>query len=184
MNFYNTLTRKVEEFIPNNKDEIKMYTCGPTVYHYAHIGNLRTYINLFIVWFLTGFWHGASWNFIIWGIYYGIILILEKFVFASVIKKLPVFVTRIYTMLAVNIGWGIFEIYSPADELGFVGAMFGAGGSLFDSFTLNIVHNYSIILVIAAITATGLPLRLWKKICNGRKLDGTCIVGQEAATVA
>ena len=44
MKFYNTLTRKVEEFIPNNKDVVKMYTCGPTVYHYAHIGNLRTYI--------------------------------------------------------------------------------------------------------------------------------------------
>ena len=45
MKIYNTLTRKVEEFIPNNKDEVKLYTCGPTVYHYAHIGNLRTYIN-------------------------------------------------------------------------------------------------------------------------------------------
>ena len=44
MKFYNTLTKKIEEFVPNNKDFVLMYTCGPTVYHYAHIGNLRTYI--------------------------------------------------------------------------------------------------------------------------------------------
>lgn len=147
-------------------------------------GKAKTIRNLFIVWFLTGLWHGASWNFIIWGLYYGIILILEKFVFSSATKKLPDFVTRIYTLIAVVIGWVIFEITSPIDELGFIGAMFGFGGSLFDGFTLNVLHNYSVILIVAAITATGLPLKLWKKFVSNKKLDGVCITGEIAGMAA
>ncbi len=141
-------------------------------------GKAKTIRNLLIVWFLTGMWHGASWNFMIWGLYYGVILILEKFVFASVIKKLPFWITRIYTMLAVIIGWVIFEIYSPAFELEFIGAMFGLSGSVSDAFTLNILHNYSVILIAAAIIATGLPHKLWKKISHGRNLDILCFAGE------
>lgn len=147
-------------------------------------GKGKTIRNLLIVWFLTGMWHGASWNFIIWGIYYGIILILEKFVFASVIQKLPSAVTRIYTLFAVVIGWVIFEITSPAAEFGYIKAMFGFSGAFSDTFTINILHNYSIILIIAAITATGLPLKLWKKISSGKKLDGICIAGEAAGMAA
>ena len=141
-------------------------------------GKLKTIRNLLIVWFLTGMWHGASWNFIIWGVYYGILLILEKFVFASVIKKLPVIITRTYTLLVVVIGWVIFEIYSPAAELRFVGAMFGTSGSLFDNSTLNILHNYSVILIVAAITSTGLPLKIWNKISNRLKLNGISVAAE------
>ncbi len=147
-------------------------------------GKANTIRNLLIVWFLTGMWHGASWNFIIWGVYYGLILILEKFVFSSVIKKLPVVITRIYTLLAVVMGWVIFEIYSPADAFEFVGSLFGMSGTLFDTFTLNTIHNYSIILIIAAITATGLPLKLWKKITAERKTDALCIAGEAAGLAA
>ena len=123
----------------------------------------KTIRNLLIVWFLTGMWHGASWNFILWGVYYGVILILEKFVFASVIKKLPTLITRTVTLFAVVIGWVIFEITSPAVELSFIGAMFGFGGQAFDSFTLNALHNYAFTFIVAVIIASGLPLRLWKK---------------------
>lgn len=147
-------------------------------------GKAKTIRNLLIVWFLTGMWHGASWNFMIWGIYYGLLLILEKFVFANVMKKLPVFITRIYTMLAVVIGWVIFEIYSPAAELDFISAMLGSSGSLFDTFTLNILHNYSLILIAAIVISTGLPLRLWKKLTDGRKSEGLCIAGEAAGMAA
>ena len=147
-------------------------------------GKTKTIRNLLIVWFLTGMWHGASWNFIIWGVYYGIILILEKFVFASVIKKLPTLITRIYTLLAVVIGWVIFEIYSPASMFDFIGSMFGTSGIFYDSFTVNSLHNYSVTLIIAAVIATGLPLKLWKKITCNRKLDGICIVGEAIGMIA
>ncbi|MBQ2904457.1 MAG: MBOAT family protein [Clostridia bacterium] len=147
-------------------------------------GKVKTIRNLLIVWFLTGMWHGASWNFIIWGVYYGILLILEKFVFASVIKRLPTVITRIYTLLAVVFGWIIFEIYSPALMLSFIGSMFGTSGILYDSFTLNAIHNYSLTLIIAAITSSGLPLRIWKKISSGRKSDGLCIAGEAIGMAA
>lgn len=148
-------------------------------------GKAKTIRNLLIVWALTGIWHGASWNFAIWGIYYGIILILEKFVFANVIKKLPDFVTRIYTLFMVVIGWIIFEISSPATELGFVGSMFGSSGMLSDTNTLNILHNYLFTLIIAAVVATGLPLKLWKKISEKiRFSDALCVVGEAAGMAA
>lgn len=147
-------------------------------------GKLSTIRNLLIVWFLTGMWHGASWNFIIWGVYYGVILILEKFVFAKVIEKLPTAVTRIYTLLMVVIGWVIFEITSPAAELEFIGAMFGASGSLFDTFTLNVLHNYTITIIIALVVASGIPLRICKKIFANQKLGLLQIAGEALGMTA
>lgn len=147
-------------------------------------GTVKTIRNLLIVWFLTGMWHGASWNFVIWGVYYGILLILEKFVFAKVIKKLPSAVTRIYTLFAVVIGWIIFEISSPASELEFIGSLFGASGVFSDTFTLNMLHNYAITLIVAIIVATGLPLKLCKKLFANRKLDILCIAGEAVGMTA
>ena len=63
-------------------------------------------LNLLIVWGLTGIWHGASWNFVLWGLYYGVLLIFEKFVFKKVLDKLPSAIQHIYTMFIVVIGWG------------------------------------------------------------------------------
>ena len=148
-------------------------------------GTAKTIRNLLIVWALTGIWHGASWNFAIWGIYYGIILILEKFVFAKLINKLPDSITRIYTLFMVVIGWIIFEISSPAAEIGFIGSMFGASGIFSDSATLNILHNYLLTIIIAAVVATGLPLKLWKKISEKISFSDTlCFVGEAAGMVA
>ncbi len=142
-------------------------------------GKANTIRNLLIVWTLTGIWHGASWNFAIWGIYYGIILILEKTLFANIIKKLPSAVTRIYTLFAVVIGWVIFEISSPAAELEFIGAMFGASGQLINSDAINMIHNYAITIAVAAIVATGLPVKLWKKLSSKFKgADFVCLAGE------
>ena len=140
--------------------------------------------NILIVWLLTGLWHGASWNFVIWGLYYGVLLILEKFVFSPIIKKLPAVVTRIYTLLAVIIGWVIFEISSPADEISFIGAMFGASGEIFNTFTLNMIHNYAIIIFVAIVISTGFSLKLWKKITCGKRTDGLCILGEAIGFIA
>ena len=147
-------------------------------------GKFRTIRNLLIVWFLTGMWHGASWNFIIWGVYYGIILILEKFVFAKVIDKLPAAVTRTYTLLMVVIGWVIFEISSPAAELEFIGSMFGASGAFFDILTLNMLHNYSVTIIIAAIVASGIPMKICKKFFANNKLGAVQIAGEAVGMAA
>ncbi|MCX7714558.1 MAG: MBOAT family protein [Clostridia bacterium] len=84
--------------------------------------------NILIVWTLTGLWHGASWNFVLWGIYYGIILLLEKLLFLEYIKKLPKTFQHIYAMLIVIIGWAIFRVTSVSEILLLIKALFGGYG--------------------------------------------------------
>lgn len=85
---------------------------------------LRHIFNLSVVWFLTGMWHGASWNFILWGVYYGVLLILEKYVFAGVMKKIPKPVSHVLTMLIVLVGWVFFRADTLADAAVYLSAMF------------------------------------------------------------
>ena len=68
--------------------------------------------NILIVWLLTGFWHGASWNFVAWGLYFGVLLIVEKLFLLRFLKKLPAFFQHVYTMLLVMLGWAIFSFDS------------------------------------------------------------------------
>ncbi|MEG1062078.1 MAG: MBOAT family protein, partial [Oscillospiraceae bacterium] len=75
-------------------------------------GVAKSIRNLLIVWGLTGFWHGASWNFIIWGLYFGVLLMLEKFVYGKYLERLPLVVQRSYTFLMVVFGWVMFEMDS------------------------------------------------------------------------
>ena len=67
-------------------------------------------MNIFTVWFLTGFWHGAEWNFILWGLYYAALLVLEKFVLGKILDRLPVVIRWLYAFLVVNLGWGLFNL--------------------------------------------------------------------------
>lgn len=126
-------------------------------------GKARTAFNTFVVWFLTGLWHGAGVNFILWGLYYGVLVTLEKTVFRKVIEKIPTALRRVLTVLSVMLGWVIFEITSVSDELLFVKALLGLTGNEARSMTENMVHSYAFILVIAAFFATDIPVRIWKK---------------------
>ncbi len=89
----------------------------------------RHLLNLLIVWALTGLWHGAQWNFLVWGLYYGVILILERYVWGRALGRLPVFVQHIYTFVLVLIGWGFFFSPSLGAAMDYLGVMFGAGAS-------------------------------------------------------
>lgn len=91
----------------------------------------RHILNLLIVWTLTGFWHGAAWNFLFWGLYYGILLIIEKYLLDPVLEKLPGVVRHIYTLLIVVIGWVFFFSDSLKDAFSYLGTMFGAGAAGF-----------------------------------------------------
>jgi alginate O-acetyltransferase complex protein AlgI len=119
-------------------------------------GNRRHHIrNLVIVWFLTGLWHGASWNFVIWGLFYGFIIILEKTLLSKVLKKIPAFVSHIYLLLIVNVAWVFFYFTDINKAIGYIGVMFGMGANGFcsvqDSMTL---LNNGVFLIIAAIGCT------------------------------
>ncbi len=87
-------------------------------------GDGKTVRNLLVVWLLTGVWHGANWTFLVWGLYHGLILILEKFVFAGVIEKLPTAVRRVVSFLLVTFGWVFFFSPGLGSAVGFLGSMF------------------------------------------------------------
>ena len=98
--------------------------------------------NFLIVWFLTGLWHGASWNFVVWGLYYGFILLMEKMVLNRVLDKVPNFIKHIYTMVLVIIGWVFFGSTSLTVAIDYIKIMFGmAGHQLIDSTSLYYLYT-------------------------------------------
>ena len=129
-------------------------------------GVRRQIINLLIVWGLTGLWHGASYNFIFWGLYYGLLLILEKFVLSKFLDKLPAVLRHVYTLFIVMIGWGLFY-FTDVTQLGaFVADLFNFGNGVFGESSLNLTLSYLPILVVAGIAATPLGAHLYSKVSS------------------
>lgn len=115
-------------------------------------GNVRTYINLFIVWFLTGFWHGASWTFIAWGLYFGLLIGMEKSYFGKFLNKVPRFIRHIYLLLVVMIGWVFFRADSFSYSIEFIKNMFFMGTStVFDGTVAAYLNDYWFVLVLSMI---------------------------------
>ena len=103
-------------------------------YVYIPMGGNRSHqaLNILVVWFLTGMWHGASWNFIIWGVYFGLIVMMEKYTLLRVHERIPAFVLHIYSMLLVIAGWGIFYFDNFGQMVVFFNAFFGNVASVYD----------------------------------------------------
>ena len=114
----------------------------------------RVILNLLIVWLLTGFWHGASWNFLLWGLYYGILLILEKYLLAGLINKMPKPLRWIITIICVMVGWVLFSAPSLSEAFSYIGAMFGYAVSFADSFGAFILFTNLVLIIIGSICAT------------------------------
>ena len=113
----------------------------------------RTCLNLLIVWGLTGLWHGASWNFLLWGLYYGILLILERFALKKVIKLIPRAVRCVVTFAITLVGWVVFYYTDLAQVGAHLGAMFGAGGLIWDAKALAVLERYTVFPLIAFVCA-------------------------------
>ncbi len=128
----------------------------------------RKKVNLLIVWLLTGFWHGASFNFILWGLYYAILLMLEKDVYGKYLVNLPRFVKTCYAMFFVLIGWVFFASPTVSDSFRYLGAMFGItrGGFISDE-TLYAFASYKIVFAVGISAMLPLGKKylapLWKK---------------------
>lgn len=116
-------------------------------------GKRRAYLNLFLVWFCTGMWHGASWNYIIWGLYFGMFILIEQLVGKKRMKAIPTVVTHIYSKVIIIIGFGIFY-FEDFKQLGnFFKNIVGANGNaLTDTITTTSLVN-NCFLVIAAVIA-------------------------------
>lgn len=123
--------------------------------------------NLLIVWLLTGIWHGASWNYIVWGLYYGVILILEKFVLKDFLDKIPAPLKVPGTLLLVLIGWVFFFSPGLGDALIWLGRMFGIGAAGFiDATALYYISGSWIIVLIGAFCAYPIGTQLGNRVYN------------------
>jgi len=117
-------------------------------------------LNLLIVWFLTGLWHGAAWNFIAWGMFYGILLIIEKYVLGKVLEKIPRFIRHIVTLFIVMIGWVFFSAPDLGEAVRYLAAMFGKGAGIMDANAKYLLTTNIIALIVGIFAATP----LYKKV--------------------
>ena len=132
-------------------------------------GVLKQIRNILIVWSLTGLWHGASWNFIVWGLYFGILLILEKFILKKYFSNVPKFIKGIYTLLLVMISFIIFQGDNLSNDFNIIKGLFGLNGELFiNNVTLYYLKGYVLFIVLGVIGATNYVKNLVIKISNGK----------------
>lgn len=136
-------------------------------------GAARTYLNLFIVFLLCGFWHGAAWNFVIWGVYHGLGLVIERIGFGRIVKRFPRWVGNAYLLLFVIIGWVFFRAPDLSYAVTYLGDMFGAGTAVFKSFTPAIrflVLDKFLLLLIGCFAAYPVFDRIVRRIPENVRL--------------
>ena len=139
-------------------------------------GNFKTYRNLFITWALTGLWHGASWNFILWGLFFGVLIIIERLGFGKILEKLPSAVSMLYTFVMVLFGWVLFDTDTLADAGRYYAAMFGAGGSLVDSYARYTIASNAVMLTLCILISGGLGSRLIS-FCEEKNKRASAVAG-------
>lgn len=122
-------------------------------------GLLKQIRNILIVWFLTGAWHGASWNFILWGVYFGVILILEKLFLLKVLEKLPKILRHLYSIILILISWAIFAFEDLSMVGEYIKSMFTAK-VIYNQEALYYFRNYVFIIIVGALCS----IPIWKKI--------------------
>ncbi len=144
----------------------------------------RWVFNIAVVWMLTGLWHGAAWTFVVWGIYYGVLLVLEKLLWGKAVERIPV-VNRLYALLAVVIGWVIFRAETLSGAFGMIRAMFGGYGLGTGTVTWGMILERSEvngIFILAMIAGIVLSAGVGKKLAGRcEKLEGK---GRTAAETA
>ena len=129
----------------------------------------RWFINIFAVWLFTGFWHGASWNFILWGLFFGVLLVIEKFWLLKYLEKSRV-ISRVYILFAAMVSFMVFNIDGLGEAFAYVGGLFGAGGvSFINAETVYYLRSYAVLLIVAIVGATPLVKNVAIKLSNGEK---------------
>lgn len=127
-------------------------------------GMLKTIRNILIVWLLLGLWHGASWNYIIWGMYFGVLIIIERLGWGKVLSKLPSAISKIYTFFLVVIGWVFFDIKGLGPAFKYLKAMFGSNGDFIDSTSKYLIGTNLILFIVCIIASTDLIKKLYFKL--------------------
>lgn len=140
------------------------------------VSKIKHIRNLLIVWFLTGLWHGAAWNFVAWGLYYGVILIIEKYLLSPVLDRLPDVVRHIYSIVLVVIGWVLFFSSSFGQAADYIRVMFGAGAHGFaDRESIYLLTSNLILWLILIFGSTPLVHFRYEHMLRSKKWNTTII---------
>lgn len=125
------------------------------------VRGVKQFRNLFVVWFLTGLWHGASWNFIIWGLYFGCFIAIEKLFLHKWLMHLPRVMGNLYTLFIVMVGWVFFDLDGLSAAISFLEAMFGFSTYHYaDNNTYYYLSTNLVVLLLAMLAATPLPRKM------------------------
>ena len=150
----------------------------------SRCSRIRHIFNILVVWMATGFWHGAAWNFVFWGLFYAVLLMAEKFFLLPALKKGRV-LPHVYVLLAVTLGFVLFDAASLKDALHQLGTLFGAGtASELGTEALYMLRSYGVVLALAVLGATPLPAMLWKKVQEAKFLAPVLTVAEPLCTFA
>ncbi len=139
-------------------------------YIYFPLGGSRTSTikwlrNILIVWMVTGLWHGAEWNFVLWGVYFGVLLVVEKLFLGKLLEKCPSPVRHMYVLFTVLVSFVIFSVEKLDNLPVYLGGLFGAGNiPLFQNNTLFIADSFAILLVVCIVASLPVGKMLWKKM--------------------
>ena len=130
----------------------------------SHLGKYRNLFNILVVWLLTGFWHGAEWTFVIWGLYFAVLLMIEKTFLLKKLEKYKV-LGHVYILILVVFSFVIFDAATIGDGLKYIGSMFGFGGvGLVSAPTVYYLKSFGVVFILAIIGATPLPKKLVERI--------------------
>lgn len=150
----------------------------------SRCSRIRHIFNILVVWMATGFWHGAAWNFVFWGLFYAVLHMAEKFFLLPALKKGRV-LPHVYVLLAVTLGFVLFDAASLKDALHQLGTLFGAGtASGLGTEALYMLRSCGVVLALAVLGATPLPAMLWKKAQEAKSLAPVLTVAEPLCTFA
>jgi len=135
------------------------------------VKTIRFIMNILIVWMVTGFWHGANWNFILWGGYFGLVMLIEKFFTGKILEKSPKVFRHIYVMIIIFISWTFFDALSFGEITERLGRMFALGSDMFaGNEALYYLRSYAIPFIIGFIGVTPFIKRLAEKVDKNKTL--------------
>lgn len=134
------------------------------------VSNIRYIFNILIVWMATGLWHGAAWNFVIWGLYFAVFLIIEKYILKTYLEKTKI-VGHIYLCIIVMISFVIFSADNIASGIDTICMMFGHSVALSGIKTLYCIKNYGIIILMAVIGSTHIPISIYMRARKNKYID-------------
>ncbi|MDE6067447.1 MAG: MBOAT family protein [Treponemataceae bacterium] len=147
-------------------------------------GTTKTVRNILVVWMLTGIWHGARWNFVFWGLYYGALLLLEKFVLHRALEKIPALLRHAYCMFCIMLGWAFFACGSASECTTLVKTLFGADGVPLDAQAVFFLRNNVVLFLLCLFGSTHIPMHIGNRLCDRCKNPALRFIMQNGFFVA